>query len=138
MLNLLLDHLGVRLEERDVANHILHHVLEPVLLVRLHHLHDVRLHDECSLLFYPRLFFLLLLGLARTCLLSGLFGNEVVLDRLRLVAHVDADGFVRLGKVWLLDRLLEDHDFRVAQLHHGTVERIIWHTGLLADLSDGQ
>ena len=66
MLDLLLDHPGLSLEERDVANDICDNVLEPVLLVRLHDLHDVRLHDESSLLFYPRLFFLLLLRLARS------------------------------------------------------------------------
>ena len=137
MLNLLLDHLGVGLEERDVAHHILHDVLEPELLVRLHDLHGVRLHDECTLLFNPRLLFLLLLGLARTSLLSRLFGNQVVLDRLGLVAQVDADGFVRLGKVWLPDCLLEDHDLRVAQLHHGTDERIYRHIGPLEDLMYG-
>ena len=77
-LDLLFNHLRVRLEHRDVAHNVCLEVLETVLLLRLHDLHNVSLHDECALsLDLTRL----LLFLSRC--LGRLLANHLLWDQVR-------------------------------------------------------
>ena len=92
--DLLLEHLGVGFEHRDVANHVRNQALELVGLLRFHHLDDVRLHDELPLFLHllQHLGFLHrgLSGL----LLDNLLGYKVGADRVGGESEVHFDFLV--------------------------------------------
>ena len=68
--DLLFNHLRISLEHRDVAHDVCLKILETVLLLRLHDLDNVSLHDESALsLNLARL--LLLFGCCLGCLLAN-------------------------------------------------------------------
>ena len=132
-LDLLLDHLGVGTEHRDIANDIRHQVLESIRLLCLHDLHCVSLDNKgtlsCNLLGLCALFRRRL----GVLFLDHLLRDQIAADGVRRELGVNFD-FLVLTKHRLVDFLQQDLDLGVTEAHHSSSELFLAEAGPLADL----